>query len=357
MPKIRAPELWFRKIDLSARLIVLSGENPFWKAEVLRELERRVFSGKALTVRRHDGDTLSWHEFVEELETPSLFAPELAVVIDQADGFVSRHQKDFVSLISSNSLSATLILLMKQVAANSRLARALADGGLWVDCSSAEPAELIQWLPVWAAAQYQVRLQPGAARLLVERIGEDPGLLAQEVAKLALYTDKTRTVTPELVTRYCATTRVESVWVILDLALEGRKAEALGELNRLLASGVHPLAILAQMAGSLRRLALAAEGWRARSSRASGNLRELLRAVGIPRGFHSKVENQLRRLGPADARRLASVLLEADLQLKGGSSLPENVVLERLILWLADGAVRKEAVAGQASLAEVLAVG
>ncbi len=344
MPKIRASDLWRQKTKISSEVVILTGEDSFWKAEALREVRRaqgEASQGGPLSLRRFDGAALGWRDFIEELETPSLFSQKLFVVVEEADAFVSAYQKELLKILSLGNLPGTVALSMKRLAANSNLARYVVEQGLWIDCSPADRGELLRWLPCWAEVQHQLRLKPEAARTLVDIVGEDPGLLAQQLAKLALFVGSNRTVSAELITEHCATWRVETIWTILDLAMEGRHSAALVELHRLLSSGVHPLAILGQMAGSLRRLALAAEHLSLRPTQAGGPTRRLLQDMGIPPGVQAKMEVQIRRLGLANARKLASLLLEVDFQLKGGSAFPEQVVLERLISWLADERVRR----------------
>ncbi|MCS7237321.1 MAG: DNA polymerase III subunit delta [Thermoguttaceae bacterium] len=336
MPRIRATELWTKKVRPEARVVVLTGEDPFWKAEVLRELRKLLGSSEGelqANVRRFDGTAISWHDFREEIETPSLFAANLLLVVDDADSFVAAYQKELVRFVDS-SCPATIILVLRQLHFGSKLAKAVVEKGLWIDCAPAQTSELLQWLPVWASWRYQLRVSAAAARTLIEFVGEDPGVLDQELAKLSLLVGPAKPLTPQAVQEHCLGGRVKTVWFLLDLALEGKLGEALAELHRLLGSGAHPLSLLAQITGSLRRLSLAAELALAEHAGPSG-LRRVLQASGVPPSVIPKVEGQLSRLGMGFARRLADILVAVDGQLKGGSLLPERIVLERLLTWLA----------------------
>lgn len=335
MPRIRAFEVWTKKFRPDASVFVLTGEDVFWKTEVLRELRQflKTGDGQEADLRRLDGGSLSWQDFREEVDTPSLFSQETIIVVDDADTFVASYQKELLRLVESPG-PLKVIFLLRQLSPNSKLAKAITEKGYWIDCGPAQASELIQWLPAWALHRHQVRITPSAARMLVELVGEDPGLLSQELAKLSLAVKGGKAVTPELVQEHCLSLRAKTVWVMLDLALEGKLREALEELHRLLAGGFHPLAILAQMAGSLRRLALAAELVLSGASERRA-LPRLLQGAGVPPSVIPKVERQISRLGLHEARRLADALLAADAQLKGASVLPERVVLESLLVRLA----------------------
>ena len=107
--------------------------------------------------------------------------------------------------------------------------------------------------------------------------------------------------------------RLQTAWQMLDLALDGQTAKALSQLDRLVLAGEHPVALLAQLASSLRRFAAACrviEDAEAAGRRTS--LRQALEAAGVRAFVLAKSERQLRRLGRPRAARLYRRLLEAE---------------------------------------------
>jgi DNA polymerase-3 subunit delta len=357
MPKISAPEFWSKKFcDSSPRLVVLTGDDPFWRAEVVNHFkgdyscqalgdQDTFFFGK-VSFQRLDGSAISWADLASELDTPPLFGGKQIIILEGADPFVAAYTAELIRLAQNPPREATLLLLLRSLAANSRLARAVAQNHLWIDCS-ASAAELIQWLPAWAARRFRLRLTHEGARILVELVGENPGMLHAELAKLSDHLGPGKAVSAEVIREVCGVWRTRAIWAIIDLAIEGRLAEALQELRRLLSSGEHPLALLAQMAGSLRRLSLAATFLGSEGRKKPADVRSALAAAGIPSFAWAKTEFQLKKLGLSQAERLSQVLLEADLQLKGASSLPEAVILERLLVWLANASARERGPLGQ----------
>ena len=325
-------------------MVVLTGEEPFWRAEVLREI-RELSGGEATQsssgFRRLEGNLLSWADLVAELDTPSLFGGRKVVAVEEADSFVGRHQKELLQLGENPAEWGVLLLNLRSLAANSRLGRLVVQRHLWIDCSSAPSNQLFQWLPAWAHARYGLRLSQAAAKAVLDAVGENPGLLDQQLRKLTLEVGATRTVTLQQVRRFCEEWRVKHAWAILDLAMEGKPGEALRELDRLLTSGEHPLAILAQLGGTLRRVSHAASLIDKNNNASQPSVARVLSQLGAPPSIASKTLAQLRHLGVRNARLLSQVLLSADFQLKGGSTLDARVVLEKLILWLADPGVRK----------------
>jgi DNA polymerase-3 subunit delta len=122
---------------------------------------------------------------------------------------------------------------------------------------------------------------------------------------------------------------------MLDTALDGDAGGAMLHLERLLAAGEQPIAVLGQISASLRRLAAATR--LVLQAEAAGRkiaLPEALERAGLRPFLLSKAERQLRRLGRHRGARLYRWLLEADLDLKGASAVPPRLILERLIVRL-----------------------
>ena len=66
-----------------------------------------------------------------------------------------------------------------------------------------------------------------------------------------------RVITRELVEQTVGGWRAKTAWTMIEAALDGNAAGALVQLDRLLLAGEEPIALLAMMSGSLRRLAAA----------------------------------------------------------------------------------------------------
>jgi DNA polymerase-3 subunit delta len=128
---------------------------------------------------------------------------------------------------------------------------------------------------------------------------------------------------------------------MLDAVLDGNIRKALVELDRLLLAGENPVGVLAQVASSLRRIA-AATRLVIHGEYAGRRIspRDALQQAGVKPFALAKAERQLRRLGRERGDYLYNRLLEADLDLKGNSTLPPRTILERLFIRLAADAAR-----------------
>lgn len=125
--------------------------------------------------------------------------------------------------------------------------------------SGALSAESVEQVVGQALAEHGKRLTPGARRLIQQRAGTDPALLAMEIEKLCLYTGEEKSISEEDVAD-CMRDLAES-WIFdFTRALAQRQAAtALPLLRRLFQQGEHPLRILVLIARELRMLLLARE--------------------------------------------------------------------------------------------------
>jgi DNA polymerase III subunit delta len=163
------------------------------------------------------------------------------------------------------------------------------------------------------------------------------GILEQELAKLSLIVGNGGVIDANVVRKNVGGWRTRTTWDLVDAVADGRAADALAQLHRLIAAGEKPHGLLPQMAHSLRQLAAAtrlieaAEQHKIRLS-----LRSALEQAGVPPFKLATAERQLRQLGRDRARQLTSWLLAADLAMKGYNSADARarLELERLIVRL-----------------------
>jgi DNA polymerase-3 subunit delta len=330
-------------------LCAIYGDDAFLKLEVLTALRSQVLGeGEAeFALTTLTGRETQLQDVMDALSTRSLFGQgEPLVVIEEADSFVSEYRANLEQYLS-NRPRGLLVLDVKTWPSNTRLAKAVATLGSYaIDCNSPKEAQLKRWLAQRAKDIYSVRLDAAAADALLELAPPEMGVLAQEVAKLALLVGDSRVIDITLVTQNVGGWRTRATWDMVDAAADGRASEALAQLDRLIASGEKPHGLLPQMASSLRKFATALnlinvaaiEGRRLPP-------REALAQAGVPPFKLSDAERQLRQLGRRRAAALTEWLLAADLALKSYNSADDRArtELERLIVRLGVGAEKATA--------------
>ncbi|NLF68542.1 MAG: DNA polymerase III subunit delta [Candidatus Anammoximicrobium sp.] len=337
-----------------ASVTVVFGDESFLKRLALRSLRQRVLGDETAPADRFDGTSAQWRDIHDELATLALFGGgRRLVLIDDADDFVATFREKLELYTERSKSRNVLVLDVATWAGNTRLYKCVDQHGLQIECRAPQKAthsknkvldeeRMIKWLGSWAATEHRVKLPAKAARLMLDLVGPEFGLLDQELAKLALFTKPGGELTQELVHDVVGGWRAKTVWELLDAACDGDAAEAFSQLERLLQSVDHPVAMFGQFSWSLRRFAAATRLFqRFEQQGKKPKLREVLQSAGFrdwpEKGGLEKAERRLVQMGRDRAGQLYRWLLEADLALKGSHSSPERsrFILEQLILRLA----------------------
>jgi DNA polymerase-3 subunit delta len=332
---------------------VLFGDEPFLKRLARMEIQRQVLGddedGFSTSL---DGSQAAWRDVVDELSTVSLFGGgrRRLVFVDRADDFVGTFRDRLEAYVAKPNAKSVLVLDVGAWPSNTRLYKLVDESGLAVECRAPEKARgkrkvldsarLCSWLGAWSQKQHGARLEKAAAQQLVELVGSDVGLLDQDLAKLALFVEPEQAITADMVRNIVGGWQAKTIWELVDAAADGDAAEAMLQLDRFLHSGQHPLALLGQVSGSLRRFANATRNFEESERRGRRmSVRDALQQAGVPAwpAVLQKSERQLKQLGRQRAGSLYRWLLEADLAMKGSHSAPDRArfVLEHLVLRLA----------------------
>jgi DNA polymerase-3 subunit delta len=312
-------------------IVVLFGDEAHLKTEALHAIVRRRVGGESpeFDCSRHAGGDADLKSVRDELLTVSMFSSARAVVVDDADEFVSRYRDGLEEYFNRPSKSSTLVLLVKSWPKTTRLAKRLPQVGLAVECSELAGAALQRWITDLVQTRYARPMTRDAVGLLVELAGTSLGLIAQEVDKLAAYVGERERITADDVRKLVGGWRAETTWEMIDSIRDGRSAAALAALDRLLAAGEAPQKLLGGINYVFRKYAEGTE--RARSG---APLRSALKQAGVFDRDLDGSERYLRRIGRPRAEALLSLLATTDWNLKGGSRAPDRLQMEQLVLAL-----------------------
>jgi DNA polymerase III subunit delta len=320
---------------------VAFGDEAFLKGHVLSRIRDAVLTGddSDFSLSVFEGPKANLAEVLDRLATLVMFGDgQRLVIVEDADKFVTRYRGELEDYVSQPAAGGILVLALKSWPANTRLYKAVAASGLAIACSAPTPAKLARWLVSWSKQAHRVELQNSAAEQLIEMLGPELGLLDQEISRLALTTAAGGKITAATVKKTVGSWRAKTTWDMLDAALEGKARDAMLQLDRLLLAGENPIAVLAQISATLRRFAAATRlVLQAEQAGRRVGLRATLEQAGFKPFVLKKAEQQLRQLGRQRGQRLYGWILEADLDLKGNSSVQPRLILERLVLRLATG--------------------
>lgn len=330
-------------------IYVVMGEDAFLRAESISAIERlhMVEESDKIGITRKSGDSAVLADVLDELATQSFFSPKRMVVLDPADEFITKYRAGLEKYAKKPASNSVLVLVAKLFPSNTKLYKIAVEGkseetkgGLkatptacLVDSRPPKVGELVDWV-VGRARFHDAKIEKDAAVLMTELVGPEAGLLDQELEKLAIATHdgKKSLIRREDVARYVHSGQADSVWAMIDRATTGHSAEALKDLDALISSGENPVGLLAAMSVTLRKLYHAGD-----LRKRKMDAHEAFREAGFP-PFPRAIETgiaQHKHLGPKRVAALPAMLVQADLDLKGWSDLSPRVVMERLIIRLA----------------------
>lgn len=314
-------------------LLLLHGPEPFLLEDALTRVTRALFpdpSAVALNRELLDGGETSVDTVVRAALTLPCVAPSRLVVVKRAQELPVRESEPLAEYASAPNASTCLLLLADEpLRAHGRgrktdhwLLGAVPSGAV-VPVRRLSGPPLVAWLQKRAAAE-GIQISEEAAQLLVEWVGDDLGALVGDLEKAALYGSAAdlRVGVAE-VTAVVGEQRLRSVFD-LTRALERRElGQALTVLDRVLAAGEEPLAVLGMVTRELRLTWLARE-W-ARQGQSTEQLTRVLR-----RPPHA-VESLLARANAFSSEGFLRALgrcWETERRLKsGGLARPEIATL------------------------------
>jgi len=250
------------------------------------------------------------------------------VIVDEADEFVTKHRSGLEKYAAAPAKKSVLVLDVKSWPKTTRLAKQIATTGLDIECTELKGVALSKWLQDTARDVHQAELNRDAAALLIELIGNELGLLDQELSKLGSFVGQGGTITAEAVRAMVGGWRMETTWAMTDAVRDGDLGHALKDLNDLLFHGEAPQKLIGGIHFVFRKLAYGTDLSRKQPLEAA------LREAGIFPQAIGPSTAYLRRLGRANAEHLIQKLLQADLNMKGGSRLPERLQLEQMLIGL-----------------------
>src|ERR1700722_13193099 len=163
----------------------LVGSDCFLQLSALAELLRLLPPDAQRT--DVEGETVELSDVLDELRTLAMFGGGKAVVVRNAEEFITRYRSQLEDYVEKPSDSAILILRAEKLPANQRIYKLIQKVGRIENCEA--PKDVTKWIADRGRAAHKLNVAPDAARVLADNIGNDLGRLDNELAKLALACD------------------------------------------------------------------------------------------------------------------------------------------------------------------------
>jgi DNA polymerase-3 subunit delta len=322
---------------------LILGEERFFRQQVVQAMRQAVVGPGAASLNEDQfvAGEVEPRVVLAAARTLPMFGPRRLVLVrdlerwegkaedesseNEAKGVVSKPLDLLADYAAAASDMTTLVLVADKLDNRRRLVSLAKKDGFLVICASPPRGVLPGWLRERAKAHGHT-LGSRAADLLAELAGSDLCSLSDALERVELFAGKGAELTEEAVLECVANLQPATVWDLVSAVGRRDAGAALAALERVWEPGAGPrlVGLLCWSARQLIRFASA--------RRAGLSPDDAARQAGVPPFKVRDVVQQLRHLPLERAERWLETLARIDLDLKGGSRLPQKAVLETALL-------------------------
>jgi DNA polymerase-3 subunit delta len=251
----------------------------------------------------------------------SLTASRRYLLADHVERWSEGDRRTVIEALSSlpDDLTVVLIVHGKPAAA---LAKSVRDeGGEVLAFEAPGQRELPRRLAA-EARERGFRLDPAAARLLVQRMGSDPLRISNELDRLALWAGEGGEVGAADLEAMVSDTSEAAVWALSDALLEGDAETALAISERLLAQGENVTGLVYGLASRLRKATAALERLEAGAAP-----KQVESELGMHPYAAKQLLSRLRECSPEQLRDATAALADLEVWCRGGAEYGDELAL------------------------------
>jgi DNA polymerase-3 subunit delta len=313
-----------------APVYLVRGDDAALVAQAAKTLVDRLVgdTDPSLVVEEHGGpaaDDVDVGLVVDACTTPPFLVDRRVVVLRDAGRLNAADAGRLVTMLEDPLATTVLVLVGGGGTVPQSLVKAVGARGEFVEASAGRGRERKGWVVEQLRAA-PVKLDAGAAARLAEHLGEDLGRLSGIVeTRLAAYGEGAK-VTREMVEPFLGQAGAVPPWELTDAIDSGSPSDSLGALARMTGPGGRSapeiLTILHRHFAKMLRLDGADATSGAEAAALLGERSDFVAKKALAQG---------QRLGSERVAQAVLLLADADLDVKGRSGLPPEVVLEILV--------------------------
>ncbi len=309
---------------------LVKGDDPALVAQAAHALVGRLVGegDPSMMVEEFGGpgvDPVDVGAVIDACTTPPFLVERRIVVVREAGQLTASDAKRLAAYLDDPLPTTVLVLVGGGGTVPRCSAKAVGAAGEVVDTSVGTGKARSQWLAEHLKGG-PVRLDGAAAARLSDHLGSDMGRLDGLLDTLAAAYGAGATVTLDDLEPFLGEAGSLAPWDLTDAIDSGKTERALSVLRRMLAAGdSHPLVVMAQLHRHYRQI-LRLDGSGVTTPEQAAEM------LGMRSAFPAKKAlAQAHRLGSGRIARAIRLLADADLDLRGATRCPGDVVLEVLV--------------------------
>ncbi len=306
---------------------VIHGSDAFLRDEYRRAVVGRIVgkSDPQTVVAQFDADA-ELSAVLDELRTMPFLAPRRAVIVSDAEAFVSAHRESLENYLNSPAQTSSLILMVASWPKTTRLYKLVDKIGEMFDCTAPDARNLTTWLAK-AAGKRGKKLAPDAVQLLIEWCGADLAVLNTELEKLSIYVGQRPIITADDAAKLVSATAGPEAFALSNAITAGDTAGAVKSLAGAMTQRGEEFKLLGLIAWHLRR-AMHAQQLIQTGTPANQACKSVRIFYNQQRAFMGLLQRRSLKTLQQDFRKL----LAADLAMKTGTDAA--TALQQLVVGL-----------------------
>ena len=315
----------------------LYGAERFYQVEIIKAIKHQLITDDNcdFNLETFDAKSSSLNQWIGSVKTLSfLGGTKLVVVRNLHEVFSSQKDleelnlKALIDYAQTPVAEACLIITADKVDRRLKLIKTLTELKSAVCCeapqNNAEKKRLWPWVQA-RAKESGYSISKNAAESLVNRAGDRPGILVQELEKLLVYAGKNKSISESDITEIIGETKQEIVWDLNEALMEKQTERALKLLHKQLDQGVAPEQILGAISTQIRTV------WEVKNYQKQRHpANQIAKKMGAHPFAVQKALKHTQKFSVQQLRRCHAELVQADRSLKSTSHREE--VMKTLIL-------------------------
>jgi DNA polymerase III delta subunit len=256
----------------------------------------------------------------------SLTSTHRYLLADGVERWSAKQAEPVIAALETLPPETTVVLVARESPPKQTAAKRLVDaveatGGEVLRYAAPKPRDLPRWL-VAEARRRGFELEPAAATLLVERLGEGTVRLATELDRLSVWAQPDGSVGVADLEAMIADTSEQVVWALSDAIVDQDPATAVDAAERLASQGESVTGLIYQAAKRLREANLAVEALEAGTP-----AKEVERSLPMHPYAAKLLVGRVRERSRSELRAAACAIADLEWWTRGGSDYPDRVAL------------------------------
>lgn len=281
MPTVKHPglEKWLMDPGNPMPKFVLAAGEAYLVQEAFDRIKAGLMTRNAsqFNLEVLDGRSTPMGDIVEQVTTFSFFEGQKIVAVKQAPLFVTRAGAGEIQYLEKDLLRLTdlvvsgipdghfLVMTTDALDRRRKIFKTLESAGLVIDCTVSQGArkadiddqqQVLRDIADTVLSRSGKTLEPAGFSALVDRTGFNPGVFAQNLEKLVVYSGDRPAVSQADVQAIVPREKKDPIFSLTNAMMEKNMGQALFYLSSLMGDGFHALQILKSFENLVRRLLL-----------------------------------------------------------------------------------------------------